>query len=87
MVDSTVPLIERLSIYNRAPVDLRLRVYDRVYSNVQEQFEASELRNALRIDDVLPPPPGLEEYRRMRALRAPQQPQDREDERSEVERR
>ncbi len=72
MIDSTVGLIERLAIYNykNLPDEYRLAVYDDIYPHVLRQFQANELSNVLTIEQALPAPPGLEEYRRMKAIQA-----------------
>jgi len=68
MVDTTVDFIERLRIYRSLPPDLRLAVYDTIWPDIARQLQASDLKGVIPIGDALPEPPGIEEYRRMRAL-------------------
>ena len=86
MVDTSIPLLERLVIYARAQPEFQLEVYDDIYPHVLRQFELSELsRTNLTIDVVLTPPPGLEEHRQ-RKLEA-QQAEEQRRRTGEIERR
>ncbi len=89
MVDTSIPLLERLIIYARVGThqpELQLEVYDDIYPHVLQQFESSELSlTQLKIDVVLVPPPGLEEHRR-RKLQAQQAEEERR-RAGEIERR
>ncbi|MCH8154022.1 MAG: hypothetical protein IH786_01945 [Proteobacteria bacterium] len=86
MVDTSIPLLERLIIYARVPPELQLEVYDDIYPHVLQQFELSELSlTKLKIDVVLTPPPGLEEHRQ-RKLEA-QQAEEKRRRAGEIERR
>ncbi|MCZ6611524.1 MAG: hypothetical protein O6941_02720 [Planctomycetota bacterium] len=92
MIDSTVGLLERLAIYNYKdlPDEYRLAVYDDIYPHVLRQFQASEIGNVLTIEQALPAPPGLEEYRRMKAIQAAREAEEarqREGRPSAIERR
>ncbi|MCH8315718.1 MAG: hypothetical protein IIA64_07075, partial [Planctomycetes bacterium] len=72
MVDSTVPLIERLAIFSRIPAEYKVMVYDDIWPHIARQLQASDFKGVIPIDTALPPPPGIEEYRRQRALQAQQ---------------
>ncbi len=70
MVDSTVPLIERLAIFSRIPAEYKVQVYDDIWPHIARQLQASDFKGVIPIDTALPPPSGIEEYRRQRALQA-----------------
>ena len=72
MVDSTIPLIERLAIFSRIPVEYKVTVYDDIWPHIARQLQASDFKGVIPIDTALPPPPGIEEYRRQRALQQQQ---------------
>ena len=64
MVDTSLDMIERLQIFDRAPDDLKVRVYDLIAPLLCAQLEAHQLGSRVPCESVLPEPPGLEEYRR-----------------------
>ncbi len=64
MVDTSLDMIERLQIFNRAPDDLKVRVYDLIAPLLRVQLEGHQLGRGVPFEIVLPEPPGLEEYRR-----------------------
>ena len=68
MVDTTLRLLERLTIYRSLPPDLQLAVYDTIWPEIARQLQASDMKGVIPISDALPEPPGIEEYRRQRAL-------------------
>ena len=68
MVDTTLEFQERLRIYRRLPPDLQLAVYDTIWPEIARQLQASDLKGVIPIGTALPEPPGIEEYRRRRAL-------------------
>ena len=72
MVDSTIPLIERLAIFSRIPAEYKVTVYDDIWPHIARQLQASDFKGVIPIDTALPPPPGIEEYRRQRALQQQQ---------------
>lgn len=63
MVDPTLPLVDRLTIYNRAKEDLRRLVYDDVKPQLELELQNSPLAQVLTLNEVLPEPPGMDEYR------------------------
>ncbi len=73
MVDSTIPLVERLAIFSRIPPKYKVQVYDDIWPHIARQLQASDLKGVIPIDTALPPPPGIDEYRRQRALQEQQE--------------
>ena len=73
MVDSTIPLIERLAIFSRIPSEYKVMVYDDIWPHIARQLQASDFKGVIPIDTALPPPPGIDEYRRQRALQEQQE--------------
>jgi len=70
MVDTSLDMIERLQIYNRAPDDLKVAVYDLIAPLLRAQLAGHQLGSRVPFENVLPEPPGLEAYRlRMKQLR------------------
>ncbi len=63
MVDTSLDMIERLQIFDRAPNDLKLHVYDLIAPLLRKQLEAHPLGSRVPFETVLPEPPGLEEHR------------------------
>jgi hypothetical protein len=72
MVDSTIPLVERIAIFRRIPAEYKVKVYDEIWPHIARQLQASDLKGVIPIDIALPSPPGIEEYRRQRALQQQQ---------------
>ncbi|MHC4081774.1 MAG: hypothetical protein ACYTAU_06895 [Planctomycetota bacterium] len=87
MIDTTVPLDRRLMVWRQVPDEYKVPVYDDIYPHMVMQIDAHPLGQLLSIDEALPAPVGLEEFRRQRALEELQREQDQPVERSEVERR
>ena len=83
LVDGQLPLGERLVIYRYSPDELKVRVYDDVYPILAAEFEVHPLGQLMPIDTALPPPPGLDEYRRLQR----EQEEDREGGQEGVERK
>ncbi|MSR18959.1 MAG: hypothetical protein EXS00_07330 [Phycisphaerales bacterium] len=65
--DTTQPLIDRLTIYNRADEAYRRLVFDLVKEPMRAEFEASPLREVMPFEQALPEPPNMEEWRIARA--------------------
>ncbi len=88
LVDPTVALPDRLLVYRSAPDDLKVRVYDLVRPMLEAQMQVHPVGQLFR--GVLPPPPGLEEYRLARAEEAARRKAEQEQRQSvpgEVERK
>ncbi len=86
MVDTTLSMDERLIIWRRAPDDLKVRVYDMIFPVFQQQLAGHPLGQLLPIAEAMPAPPGLEEYRRLQAVKAAREAEKQPD-RGAVERR
>jgi hypothetical protein len=67
LLDANTPLIDRLTIWNRAPEKERRAVYDTTREPLEAEFRRSPLANTLRFEQVFPEPPGMEEYRARKA--------------------
>ena len=68
--DSGQPLIDRLTIYNRAPEEQRRMVYDDIREDLGAEWRASPLASVMTEADALPEPPGMEEFRAAQAAAA-----------------
>jgi hypothetical protein len=69
MIDSSVPLIDRLQMWSRAPDELKARAYDRIVQHIAQQASRDPFAQHLSIEQVLPPPAGLDAFRRAEAAR------------------
>lgn len=72
MTDPTIPLVDRLTIYNKLPEDQRAMAYDAARERMEAEFNASPLALAAAFTSVFPEPPGLEAYRLRQAELAQQ---------------
>jgi hypothetical protein len=70
LVDRTLPLVDRLTIYNRAGDDQKRMAYDAVVEQMRDEFESTYLAQAFPFDQAFPEPPGMESYRRAQAAAA-----------------
>jgi hypothetical protein len=70
LLDRTLPLVDRLTIYNRAPDDQRRMAYDAVRDELFAEFDNTFLAQAFPFDQAFPEPPGMEAYRRSQAAAA-----------------
>ena len=86
LADPTLSLVDRLTIYNRAPVEQKRIVYDVALPAMQMEFENSPLATSVEFESVFPEPPGIEEYRALEAERDVLRQEER-DARSEGERK
>lgn len=78
LTDNTTSLVDRITIYNRAPVEQQRIVYDFAVHPLRAEFEESPLGATLEFDSVFPEPPGMEEYRAEQAERDQNLRQERE---------
>ncbi len=69
VTDTSLPLMQRLVIYNRAPDDLQKRVYDKVMPEIASQFQRDPLSQQYALATVFPEPPGMAEFRAAEAER------------------
>jgi hypothetical protein len=79
LMDRSLPLIDRLTIYNRAGEGMQRRAYDAVKPQIESEFAASPMSRTLTLSQVLPEPPGMEAYRAQQAREAAALQADRED--------
>jgi hypothetical protein len=63
LLDANAPLIDRLTIWNRAPENERRAVYDTTRGPLEAEFRRSPLAATLRFEQVFPEPPGMAEFR------------------------
>jgi hypothetical protein len=71
ILDTQQPLLDRLVIYRKAPEELRALVYDRVKAPLQMEYQSNKLASTgMKLEELLPEPPGIEEVRRQLAERA-----------------
>jgi hypothetical protein len=86
LTDRSLPLIDRLTIYNRAAENFRRLVHDLVRDGIEQEFLASPISGSLRFDQVFPEPPGMEEHRAALAAAAEARRRERE-QRADLERK
>lgn len=70
MTDPRITLEERLGIWRQMEQfnpEVRLRVYDHIRPAIQRQFNRNALSTRYSIDELFPPPAGLEAYREQMA--------------------
>ena len=70
LLDRSLPLIDRLTIYAKAGEEQKRMAYDWVKEELRGEFELTPLGQAVPFDRAFPEPPGMEEYRRLQALAA-----------------
>ena len=85
LLDRSLPLIDRLTIYNRASEDFRRLVYDDVRTSLEGEFLSSPMAQTLAFAQVLPEPPGMEVFRARRAEEAERRRRESQAERVEME--
>jgi len=85
LLDRSLPLIDRLTIYNRASEDFRRLVYDDVRTPLEGEFLSSPMAQTLAFAQVLPEPPGMEAFRARRAEEAERRRRESQAERVEME--
>ena len=69
LIDQEMPLVDRLTIYNRAPVEQQMLVYDLARNAVETEFATSPLANRIDFENIFPEPEGMEAFRQMQAER------------------
>ena len=68
MRDPTLPLVDRLTIYNRLPEDQRAMVYDEARPQLEADFAASPFAaGGAKFDAMYPEPPNMDAYRARQA--------------------
>ena len=69
LIDTQMPLVDRLTIYNRAPVEQQMLVYDLARDAVEAEFSTSPLASRIDFTNIFPEPEGMEAYRQMNVER------------------
>lgn len=69
LIDQEMPLVDRLTIYNRAPVEQKMVVYDVARDAVEAEFEASPLSRRIEFANIFPEPEGMDAYREIQMQR------------------
>ena len=70
LIDPSQPLVDRLTIYNRAGEPERRMVYDLVKAPLEAEFSMDPLSKLAPFAQVLPEPPEMEPYRQAMAAEA-----------------
>lgn len=84
MMDPSIPLQERLTIYNvHTPVEVQREIYDFIKPAIERQLQPPSPLAGMNIDVALPVPAGLDQVRQRR-LRD-QQLRDQQDQRAPIE--
>ena len=67
LLDRSLPLIDRLTIYARAGDEQKRMAFDSVREEIKVEFDQSGLASAVPFDRALPEPPGMAAYRQAQA--------------------
>jgi hypothetical protein len=79
MQDESLPLIDRLTVYNRLPEDQRAMVYDISLPRITADIAASPFgAGGATVDGLFPAPPNIEEYRARKAAEVERRRQEQE---------
>ena len=70
LIDPSQPLVDRLTIYNRAAEPERRMVYDLVKNSLEAEFSLDPLSKLAPFSQLLPEPPEMEPYRQAMAAEA-----------------
>ena len=87
LLDRSLSLMDRLTIYARAGDEQKRMAYDEVRPALEAEFEASFLSQAAPFERAFAEPPGMAAYRQAKAAEAAAAKQRREDLGAEAERR
>ncbi|MEC7351723.1 MAG: hypothetical protein VYD99_01265, partial [Planctomycetota bacterium] len=63
MLDTSIPLVDRITMYNRAPAEQQMLVFDDTRGVIEAEFEDSRLAQRISFESVYPEPAGMEEFR------------------------
>jgi hypothetical protein len=69
LIDQEMPLVDRLTIYNRAPVEQQMVVYDIAREPLEAEFSTSPLSSRIAFENIFTEPEGMEAYRQIQAER------------------
>jgi hypothetical protein len=79
MQDPTLPLVDRLTVYNRLPEDQRAMAYDAALPRIKADIAASPLAaGGATVENLFPAPPNIEEFRARKAEQAERRRQEQE---------
>jgi len=78
LTDTSLPLLQRLVIYNRGDVGLQRRVYDQILPVISRQFQSDQLSQTMQLSTVFPEPAGMELFRQQEAARRAREAEQRE---------
>jgi hypothetical protein len=70
LMDTSQPLIDRLTIYNRASETERRMVYDLIKGPIEAEFALDPIAQVAPFAQVLPEPPDMDAFRQARAAEA-----------------
>ncbi|MBQ72485.1 MAG: hypothetical protein CMJ67_06220 [Planctomycetaceae bacterium] len=70
LLDRSLPLIDRLQIYNLAGDEQKRMAYDAVKAEMESEFMATPLAQAMQFQQAFPEPPGMDAYRKSQAIAA-----------------
>lgn len=70
LLDRSLPLVDRLTIYARAGDDQKRMAYDSVKPELEAEFNETPLSRAYEFAQAFPQPPGMDAYRRSQAQAA-----------------
>ncbi|MDA0802386.1 MAG: hypothetical protein O2819_01315 [Planctomycetota bacterium] len=70
LLDQSQPIIDRLTIYNRAGEAYQRAAYDAAHVALRSEYERTVLAKSLPFDRAFPEPPGMEAYRAFKAAEA-----------------
>ncbi len=76
MLDTSIPLPDRLTLYRKASEDFQRMAYDAVKGPLRAELESSVLSEKLRFEQVFPEPPGMAGYREAFAMRREKESRD-----------
>lgn len=87
MVDTSVPLLDRLEIYRKATDEYKRMAYDSARPQIEREMIRLGLNLKLPIERAFPEPPGMEEYRANLAAKRERERSDDERLRGEFDRK
>ena len=70
VMDPTQPLMDRLTIYNRAGEAERRMIYDQVKGVLEQEYGVDPLSNVIPFAQLFPEPPEMDPYRQAQAAEA-----------------
>ena len=77
LLDTSMPIVDRLTIFNRAPIEQQMLVYDQALPVLQAEFDASPLSSKINFVSIFPEPEGMQEFRILQSERNEQKLEER----------